>query len=59
MSRLSTNQVDNLLSVMVPKHEYLLYEIESTDTNSIGLVFRYYHYQSSIGKTNLQNKRRE
>ncbi|KOX68212.1 Exocyst complex component 6B [Melipona quadrifasciata] len=40
MSRLSTNQVDNLLSTMVPKHEYLLYEIESTDTNSIGLVFR-------------------
>ncbi|CAL7934414.1 exocyst complex component Sec15 isoform X1 [Xylocopa sonorina] len=40
MSRLSTNQVDNLLSIMVPKHEYLLYEIESTDTNSIGLVFR-------------------
>ncbi|KYM77042.1 Exocyst complex component 6 [Atta colombica] len=30
----------NLLSSMVPKHEYLLYEIESTDTNSIGLVFR-------------------
>ncbi|KAG7197490.1 hypothetical protein KM043_013337 [Ampulex compressa] len=25
---------------MVPKHEYLLFEIESTDTNSIGLVFR-------------------
>ncbi|CAD1470315.1 unnamed protein product, partial [Heterotrigona itama] len=40
MSRLSTNQVDNLVSTMVPKHEYLLYEIESTDTNSIGLVFR-------------------
>ncbi|KZC09765.1 Exocyst complex component 6B [Dufourea novaeangliae] len=38
--RLSTNQVGNLLSSMVPKHEYLLYEIESTDTNSIGLVFR-------------------
>ncbi|XP_043252659.1 exocyst complex component 6B isoform X1 [Colletes gigas] len=40
MSRLLTSQVDNLLSNMVPKHEYLLFEIESTDTNSIGLVFR-------------------
>ena len=57
MSRLSTNQVDNLLSTMVPKHEYLLYEIESTDTNSIGLVFRYYHYQLRTEKRKLQNKR--
>ncbi|XP_011874508.1 PREDICTED: exocyst complex component 6B isoform X1 [Vollenhovia emeryi] len=37
---MSINLVQNLLSSMVPKHEYLLYEIESTDTNSIGLVFR-------------------
>ncbi|XP_011143381.1 exocyst complex component 6B isoform X1 [Harpegnathos saltator] len=39
MSRMSINPSQNLLS-MVPKHEYLLFEIESTDTNSIGLVFR-------------------
>lgn len=42
LSGMSVNLAQNLLSSMVPKHEYLLYEIESTDTNSIGLVFRYY-----------------
>ncbi|XP_020296061.1 exocyst complex component 6B isoform X1 [Pseudomyrmex gracilis] len=41
MSRVSINSSQNvLLSSMAPKHEYLLFEIESTDTNSIGLVFR-------------------
>jgi len=38
---MSINLSQTVLSSMVPKHEYLLYEIESTDTNSIGLVFRY------------------
>ncbi|KAL0119432.1 hypothetical protein PUN28_007730 [Cardiocondyla obscurior] len=37
---MSINLSQNLVSAMVPKHEYLLYEIESTDPNSIGLVFR-------------------
>lgn len=57
MSRLSTNQVGNLLSTMVPKHEYLLYEIESTDTNSIGLVFRYYHCWAFTQGRKLQSKK--
>lgn len=41
MSRMSISTPHSLLASMVPKHEYLLYEIESTDANSIGLVFRY------------------
>ncbi|XP_015590281.1 exocyst complex component 6B isoform X1 [Cephus cinctus] len=40
MSRLSLSQIQNVLPNAAPKHEHLLFEIESTDTSSVGLVIR-------------------
>lgn len=43
MSRLSVAQIQNILSSVAPKHEHFLYEIETSNNNSIGLIIRYYH----------------
>lgn len=57
MSRMSINTPQSLLSSMVPKHEYLLNEIESTDTNSIGLVFRYLKSKPCDLKTHMSKRK--
>lgn len=42
MSQVS--QRPNVLSTSAPKYEHLLFEIESTDTSSVGLVIRYQQF---------------
>ncbi|KAL2731389.1 exocyst complex component 6 isoform X1 [Vespula squamosa] len=38
--RLSVAQIQNILSSVAPKHEHFLYEIETSNNNSIGLIIR-------------------